>query len=333
MGLNLPRPDYSKTEAEVFEETAREIIQKSKSLDILSQCIQIPAKNGLPSWVPDWSTKLPPVHMPWLRGNEFLLNKNYAASGNTNAVLGHGADPGRIKVPGVTIAQIESLAVSSVIGPYDANTNVDRPRYYDFAQACQKWCQSMSQHHTYCDGRPAMKAARCTLLLLEGEEAVCDSGPTNNLYKFHSFSEWFDLLLYPNCKLLDPEVVKSRFSLSSDDMRRYYPDINPQLDPDMLLLCLAISELYGSENEIAASLLRWANHALMVLDTGHFARGFHICREGDMVALLAGCTFPVALRPDGNGNFRFVAPLYVDGIMHGEAWPKYESEWKEIVLV
>ncbi|KAI1299912.1 hypothetical protein F5Y03DRAFT_365124 [Xylaria venustula] len=63
----------------------------------------------------------------------------------------------------------------------------------------------------------------------------------------------------------------------------------------------------------------WANYALMVLDTGHFARGFHLRKEGDIVALLAGCEFPIAIRPDGNGNYRFVAPLYVDGIMYGEA--------------
>ncbi|PPJ56254.1 hypothetical protein CBER1_06357 [Cercospora berteroae] len=40
--------------------------------------------------------------------------------------------------------------------------------------------------------------------------------------------------------------------------------------------------------------------------------------EGDVIALLAGGRFPVALSPNGSGGYRFRGLLYVHGIMYDE---------------
>ncbi|KAK5630310.1 hypothetical protein RRF57_006025 [Xylaria bambusicola] len=81
---------------------------------------------------------------------------------------------------------------------------------------------------------------------------------------------------------------------------------------------------------LALQLLYSANYAFMILNTGNFVWCFAVCKQRDVVALLVGCPVPVALRPDGNGRCTFVAPLYVDGIMDGEAWPEDESKLAEI---
>ncbi|TRX92929.1 hypothetical protein FHL15_006067 [Xylaria flabelliformis] len=156
--------------------------------------------------------------------------------------------------------------------------------------------------------------------------------------------------MYPNCKIYDSAVIKAKFidpvlgTDTLDEVIKAGFDIETVLGITLLrwqsshsetrtMLPSRIPGWQHMRNDTYRSMMRWANYALMVLDTGHFARGFHICKEGDIVALLSGCDFPVALRPDGNGNYRFVAPLYVDEIMYGEAWPEDESELEEITLV
>lgn len=44
-------------------------------------------------------------------------------------------------------------------------------------------------------------------------------------------------------------------------------------------------------------------------------------RLGDTVALLAGAPFPFILRKRPDGYFSVVGDAYIQGIMHGEAWP------------
>lgn len=52
--------------------------------------------------------------------------------------------------------------------------------------------------------------------------------------------------------------------------------------------------------------------------------GAEAMRPGDVVAVLFGCSFPVLLRPSGDG-FRLIKACYVHGIMDGEAIVEHEQ--------
>lgn len=55
---------------------------------------------------------------------------------------------------------------------------------------------------------------------------------------------------------------------------------------------------------------------------GQFGKSLASIKQGDVVALLAGCESPVALRRETDGNWRFIGQVWIEGIMEGEAWPK-----------
>jgi hypothetical protein len=82
--------DYSKSVAEVYTETAREILRSMGNLDLLSYSLKNRNSGSLllPSWVPDWSTKpdsIPISYDKWMGGVE--LNGHlvfpFCADGNT----------------------------------------------------------------------------------------------------------------------------------------------------------------------------------------------------------------------------------------------------------
>lgn len=56
--------------------------------------------------------------------------------------------------------------------------------------------------------------------------------------------------------------------------------------------------------------------------SGHIGVSNFDLQLGDRVVLLAGCSFPVILRPSANqpGKGHFLGVAYVAGISHGEAW-------------
>ena len=53
---------------------------------------------------------------------------------------------------------------------------------------------------------------------------------------------------------------------------------------------------------------------------------------GDKVCLFSGGPVAYVLRPSDNGTWSFVGETYVQGIMHGEAWPSDPNMLEEIVL-
>ncbi|KAJ3571753.1 hypothetical protein NPX13_g5271 [Xylaria arbuscula] len=336
-GLGLPQPDYSKSAAEVFEFTTRTIIQQTSSLRILTQCIRdAPVTENLPSWVPDWAMKT----QQDLRLYEAsgILHGRYKAGGYNGVISSPTATTGRLNLRCLFLGKVSFLAVSSKIRPLKQHCE-EYPIFGRFSKACHSWCQRASLSGAYPTSCTAQEAARRTLLLNLVED-VPGAEETRQLYDDKFFRACFDLLLYPNCTMFSPEVIKVMLVEHAMLLHEYgsggmNESIDRNVDDLSVVLISFISSLaYWRKQKLTLELfLQGANYPLMILDTGYFARGSCVCREGDIVALLGGCDHPVALRPDGNGNYKFVALLYVDGVMHGEAWPEDEAELVDIVLV
>ncbi|KAI0465642.1 heterokaryon incompatibility protein-domain-containing protein [Xylaria cf. heliscus] len=343
LGLKLPVPDSSKSVVQVFEATSREIIKKTASLGTLMLCPRGDCvTKGLPSWVPDWTRKSPPRSQADLSGYSFITINKYDATKSTSVITSKALIVGRLNLRGIILGKVQFLAVSSTIGTFEEhrnwNYNTALLPFQAFIEACRSWCHHVALSPRFSTSDSNIDAVRRTLLLY-GHEAIPNSPEKNEKHKLQSFSEWFDLMLYPDCKIYDSKMIKAQY-IDPILERTRFTDAGANITKDIAMLLLIwqvardydgvaadfpnvskwATERYGEgENDIFDLLIRWANYALMVLDTGQLARGLHICKEGDIVALLAGCGFPVALRPDGKGNYRFVAPLYVDGVMHGEA--------------
>ncbi|KAI1172378.1 heterokaryon incompatibility protein-domain-containing protein [Nemania sp. FL0916] len=324
MGIEMPEPDYAMSEFDLYENATRAIIQATGSLNLLSFCIRQDSHHTLPSWVPDWSTKIITKWFPDMGGFSFFDTPAYRATKDAHVNQQQVIQQGKLTLQGVIIGNIEFISGPSYIEDLKGRT---LPLYYAFAEACRKWCQCVASSSPNPD---VLDSAHRTLFFSHyGYRPDTEAKESNG--HFESFSSWFDLMLYPDCATHDVADLKTRADKyrQSGDTASW----DPHMDPSVELISLMLQIYLDREDEFAHALTDASNYALMILDTGRFARGFHLCAQHDVVALLAGCKFPVALRPNGNGGYRYVAPLYVDGIMFGEAWPENESELVDIVLV
>jgi hypothetical protein len=74
------------------------------------------------------------------------------------------------------------------------------------------------------------------------------------------------------------------------------------------------------------ALTRWTrNRRLFRTDTGHLGLGPRMLRHGDIMAILYGCSVPVALRPRTQSEYTLVGDVYSDGIMSGEAVQEHNA--------
>jgi hypothetical protein len=102
------RVDYSASISEVYQHTAKYLINRDENLDIL--CIlpthRDATSNDLPSWTPDWRVPLSsrPLYDNW----EYISYK-WGASGFTKTESQDQADLNRLTVTGFEIARIQQL--------------------------------------------------------------------------------------------------------------------------------------------------------------------------------------------------------------------------------
>ena len=50
----------------------------------------------------------------------------------------------------------------------------------------------------------------------------------------------------------------------------------------------------------------------------------------DIIVVPLGCSTPVILRRDGQGEYRFVGDVYIHGYMEGRAWDELKANQREL---
>ncbi|KAI1449479.1 heterokaryon incompatibility protein-domain-containing protein [Annulohypoxylon stygium] len=321
-GISLPDPDYRKPIDSIFMETTKAIMTYNKRLNIES-CYYI--SDDWPSWVPNWANSLPP---PTPKG-DYHANKGSRASFDfvdlPNSSIG-------VRTTAVIIGSVSSSLETCLLGRYRTAealktdhvlTQVEQQVAPEWKQKRLEAGDDIAKYLVIYN----IRVLRLTLSYMERESSGYDTW-REDLYQIvfnqatmddkldmrKPFSQWLDIL--GDLPLNPPK----QGALSIDDA--------PEME---LYNRISANDKISELHELfTASTYFWT---FFKTDSGAFGAGAHGITAGDKVALVAGTCMPAIVRYVHGDKYRIVAPVYICGIMQGEAWPKDTNNLRKIVII
>jgi hypothetical protein len=311
------RPDYTKSVAEIYANTARHIISVDKSLDVLCGQRLEDRLPELPSWVPDF--------------RHFGLDLRALVQATGENIIYHASQPEKEELPQytpqialewqtitVTGILLGTVTVLSDIGVPDKELQIEL-----FARSVNSWAAKLIQSQewkpeeleainkvTDLVGRYAEYYQNSNRATFAGrnpdklqrlreitENAKHQSGIALDLYQ--------KLFLTLLCGRLTPSA-RCRAGELLDHMTRL---CNPDQEGTEALevLCKALDSGTGGRR-------------LIISEEKQIGAGPEKTQKGDMIYVLMGCNVPVILRKtERPTEFEFVGECYLHGFMDGEA--------------
>jgi hypothetical protein len=303
--IELPAPDYTKSTRQIYMETMLAIHKANKTLNFRHFWHPESTSLNLPSWLPDWTgskkwefpRSLEPrgLHSP-NRSHEFCASLKSAAISRTVE------EEGQLFVKAIIIDCVCAVgltySVENAVWPDEQAVAV-----------LQNW-RSVAEEKLVVQDTESSSGEYDAMEAL-GEVMFRDTPipRTLNVNKHYRFNknallEWFD----NGAK----GTIKDFFALPIN------LHMNVNLDKDRLSTSI---------------LPTWNGQKLYKTQASRLGMASSETRQGDVVALIAGCDLPLILRPCGD-SFNYVAPTYFPGAMFGEMWPSTEDDKpQEIALV
>jgi hypothetical protein len=330
--LDMPLPDYQKSQEQVYTEAAIACIDSNKCLDILFEVPSDHRCSRLPSWVPDWSD----IGWKFSDPRKAALRNSFQAGRPASLHQKFVLDQRRLLVPGRLVDSI--LDCGAPLGLYN-ELNLDFLRIghgkstvrellrkiHPAFGVLRSWVSISSRHEEYPTNENVEVALRRTLL--DGELAQ-NSLPISEA----AFDAWYkimkdsDVLATLAAKVQDASSPSATASVASD------ADGKAQMErfPAEWQSFLALTTDPASEYHFAV-LNNVRKKCFFSTANGYFGIAPAFVQKEDSIAVLAGLNVPVILRKADEG-YRFVTYAYIHGIMFGEAWPG-DAEACEIILI
>jgi len=361
--MTLPPPDYSKSPAQVFWETAKAIMTQEQSLDLLHE---VPAWENYghygerdvtpPTWVPNWSFC---QRMRNLQPNFNL----FQASGESSPVFTFRDEDRALLVRGV---RIDSVAERSEHCPIPRDRKHDREGDEETGVFFE-WFSLAMKRRPYPTEEPMFEALMRTML--QNQLTPQDAA---------AIEAWFEIFIWgQNEANIDKKSATYPVPQGRDhEIWERYQECKKSGQPIQLDDYLApLKKEYWFKAKSEAWAYSW--HEWMKERQGYmwyeslkkgepaFIRGefafrpFHqrICQsvadhqffttkkgymgmvtghvqKEDEIALLSGLNKPVVLRKPWRkaGSWELVGTAYVHGLMNGELWPQGEG-LEELAIV
>ncbi|KAK1828874.1 heterokaryon incompatibility protein-domain-containing protein [Podospora conica] len=361
----LPRPDYTKSLADIYAETTAACIEYDKMLLVLCYVPSDARRPGLPSWVPDWADK------GWEETDPRypITQGQFAASGGSDPQWLVSEDRRRLTVHGKVVDTVMYCAAGSyayhTMG--DAAAALDKlvardasgrltisdelRTMYAVYRALKEWVEVSGWAETYPTGEGVADVVMRTL--------VNDEPQSLAAVERHAFADWLAAMKASEAELLGQAssgadsimgATGGRGLLARLAIRAVSALERRAAAAERQLLGFADGEELPTELGVFLAMARrpaWAYHsqATCFSSKKRFFRtsgGFlgtapayipEAIQSEDCVAVVAGMAMPVVLRPVGDGGFRLVSHCYLHGVMYGEAWERVGGRLDEIVLV
>lgn len=346
-------PNYKQDDRSLFIDMAKARLVHTSVLDIICLKAYSPS-HDLPSWVPDWLNlgQIFPSRMAdYLsgRGTEnFVIDAfgkspwghpaTFNASASSNASF--RIKGSKLKVRGAIFDVIDGL--SSALDP-DSEYKPDSiysdmsqptsspPNPYGSKQALfDRLFKTMAEFPDSQHGVPhsRYKSTFANLMVLSTIKLLRQS----TRFNFKQLLVWLDR--------------NKGFLIGDQPLEDYLTGSTRRLSSSVYLarrrlfkLSHAVSypfDRYSPEVCTAAAVRVVVQFGIRIITTefGCVGRAHPAAKKGDRLALLAGCSFPVILRPSETADERFqvVGDAYIEGLMDGEIWNQYSTELEDIIL-
>lgn len=133
--------DYSLSTAQVFEDTARYLIGRKASIEVLYEAGGPKNLTRLPSWAPDWTIG----HQSSLRGYEDMYN----ASGRSTPLMEFDESGPRLHIRGFLVDEIHDLGTILVWSERPSSMSDDEPwhRISEFLVESTSMIQGLGDHY------------------------------------------------------------------------------------------------------------------------------------------------------------------------------------------
>ena len=326
------QPDYSPTVSrdDVYRQMCEALlIYTGRTDSVLSWC-HFCEKSSLPSWVPDWTVKFPRNHVQWL--------KKRNASRSTSPNWSISADGYSLSCKGIIVDIINSLSSSpsetipfgtarAPGGPMEPPKG-SRYREKDLRDVIQK---TLSNDH------PRIRQGCSTIESILWVDWDIIKTATDD------YDGWFhDFWIHLNIVIRDPQwesfdrfrQTNANFSIFGIQLRDFFPEMRSYLSPSHWSARPGTRPITEDDvNNMALMAISIVGRRLATTHTGYLGLVPEEAHQGDCIAVIYGCNFPVVLRPRGD-HFKVVGECYVNGLMDGEAMEaKSRGEYEEAELL
>lgn len=309
-------PDYSErnTSVDVFKRFAVWNLRRNTSLECLSYATEQNPQDeehlSLPSWAPDWTSRLENEH-PFIRYNEHIPFRSHDGVLQDIFWLGRPGSPyEKLSIMAKPVDTVRELSGPSTFKclPLELNSHQD---LFEAASDSRKWLVQCLEFFTRT--------------------------VSNNSYNspISSNTEYWKLM---TCGLTGEGFASPR--TFSTDFKHYIDFLNhivrkgsEEKEPsDNTFRMLA---RHGdSIARIESSLYMWASRRrLACTEKSRLCWLPSFSRQGDIVCVIPGCKVPYIFRPLGNNDYTIIGEAYVQGIMFGEENIKPKGELTELRIV
>jgi hypothetical protein len=358
-GVSIPDPDYALPVATVYQEAVASIISSTKSLDILYSAglDHQDCKFKLQSWVLDWS-------LPTTPQISSKVNYESSASKHVDANYPFNQHKSALRLKGVIVDTIkvavraeDPVEIGRKLSPRWENASMDQQALIrDIAniRLLKHWFKEAIIRH---DNDRQNYAALFDILdeapenvdhaLNSWANILLDEGPCcQPPDRLHPNSDPYHLLtaqtIYSSADPDDATILspQERQKLEAMITKSYIRDLNVVENwsrPNIMSTIVKMPEFrtlehlerHGFRYKIKTCHL---DCQLVQTEEQRVGQGPRGCQPEDVVAIVAGLSLPLVLRPHGL-SFSLVGPIYLAGAMRGELWPDDPADLRDIVLV
>ncbi|KAE8442962.1 hypothetical protein EG329_002500 [Mollisiaceae sp. DMI_Dod_QoI] len=332
---NQIRPNYDLSQRQVYTQFARAMLSESNSIESLLSWCAFKDDSVCPSWVPDWTAPFTRNHVQWLRERH--------ASGSASAQWSISEDSQHLRVRGIIVDTVKSTSKSqSECLPYKSEIMelvqndgrsfpLEHHRYGSKQNLSAALRRTLAQDHPYLHSDPAGPSILDIYWINWSYIRELDPAHDQLSHLWHAMrnittnSSWetFDQFRHTNAEF---SIFGHRFRDFFPHMRRCTDALSSASNPSFELPMLRsrpdgmIQDIELSEevcNNMKLSMLTLFGRKLVTTAKGYLGLTPEEVREGDLIAIIYGCNFPVVLRQD-HGFYCLIGECYIDGIMDGE---------------